>query len=117
MSNWCPPARTALTEGWQLVAGQGLLRYLHRRGKGKSRMDQKLEAVTWTWRIAYRKTSKAIITSEMFLPGGKTDFVPVESLPDYLRQKDLCWTYWQLEELFPLGHSGKTAKKMFFSMN
>lgn len=53
----------------------------------------------------------------MFLPGGKTDFVPVGSLPDYLRQKDLCWMNWQLEELFPLGHSGKTAKKMFFSMN
>lgn len=50
----------------------------------------------------------------MFLPGGKTDFVHAESLPDYLRQTDSCLMYWQLEELFPLDHSGKTAKKMFF---
>lgn len=83
--------------------------------KVKSRADRNLEAITWNGRTAYRKAAKAIITSEIFLPGGKTDFVPAGSLPDYLRRKDWRWMYWQLEELFPLGHSGKTAKKMFFN--
>lgn len=50
---------------------------------------------------------------KVLLPEEKTSFAHAESLPDYLRQKDLCLMYWQLEGLFPLGHSGKTAKKMF----
>ena len=48
----------------------------------------------------------------MCLPAGKTNFAHAESLPGYLSQKDSCWTRWQSEELFPLSHSGKTAKKM-----
>lgn len=86
-----------------------------REEKVKSRADRNLDAITWNGRAAYRKAAKAIIMSKIFLPGGKTDFAPAESLPDCLRRKDLCWMYWQLEELFPLGHSGKTAKKMFFN--
>ena len=61
---------------------------------------------------AHRKTIKTIRTQEMCLPAGKTNFVHAESLPGYLSQKDSCWTRWQSEELFPLSHSGKTAKKM-----
>lgn len=64
--------------------------------------------------IAARRTTKARRTREMFLPAGKTNFAHAESLPGYSRQKGSCLTYWQLEELFPLTHSGKTAKKMGF---
>lgn len=63
---------------------------------------------------ASRKTAEAIIRNEMFLPEGKTNFAHAESLPDYLRQKDLCLIYWQLQGWSPLSHSGKTAKKMIF---
>ena len=49
----------------------------------------------------------------MLLPAGKTNFAHAELLPDYIRQKDLCLTHWRLEELSPLTHSGKTAKKVF----
>lgn len=72
-------------------------------------MEEEVEGTGTESVTAHRKT---IRTRGMRLPAGKTNFAHAELLPGYLRQKDLCWTRWQSEELFPLSHSGKTAKKM-----
>lgn len=90
-------------------SGQTQIQNLNKENKvygGRGSERHATDSVT-----AHRKTIKTIRTREMCLPAGKTNFAHAESLPGYLCQKDSCWTRWQSEELFPLSHSGKTAKK------